>query len=136
MDNPMCTTTAGQRFEKLDGKRNGILHRLERYASWTIPKLFPKKNRDQDTEPLTHGFQSLGAQAVNHLANKLMMSLFAPSRPFFRLEANRKARASMSEAGVDPKAIQTQLAKLEQEASLELDKRSIRARLYLSLIHI
>lgn len=130
MDNPMCPTTAGQRFEKLDGKRNGILHRLERYASWTIPKLFPKKNRDQDTEPLTHGFQSLGAQAVNHLANKLMMSLFAPSRPFFRLEANRKARASMSEAGVDPKAIQTQLAKLEQEASLELDKRSIRARLY------
>jgi len=130
MENPMCPTTAGQRFEKLDGKRNGILNRLERYASWTIPKLFPKKNRDQDTEPLTHGFQSLGAQAVNHLANKLMMSLFAPSRPFFRLEANRKARTAMSEAGVDPKAIQTQLAKLEQEASLELDKRSIRARLY------
>lgn len=130
MDNPMSPTTAQQRFEKLDSKRNGILHRLERYASWTIPKLFPQKNRDQDTEPLTHGFQSLGAQAVNHLANKLMMSLFAPSRPFFRLEANRKGRAAMNEQGVDPKAVQTALAKLEQEASLELDKRSIRARLY------
>jgi hypothetical protein len=130
MENPMNPTTAHQRFEKLEGKRNGILHRLERYASWTIPKLFPRKSRDQDTEPLTHGFQSLGAQAVNHLANKLMMSLFAPSRPFFRLEANRKGKLVMSEQGVDPKKVQTQLAKLEQEASLELDKRAIRARLY------
>lgn len=130
MDNPMNPTTAAQRFEKLESKRNGMLARLERYSSWTIPKLFPKKNRDQDTEPLTHGFQSLGAQAVNHLANKLMMSLFAPSRPFFRLEANRKAQASMAEAGVDPKALQTRLAQLEQEASQELDKRSIRSRLY------
>lgn len=130
MENPMNPTTAGQRFEKLDGKRNGILHRLERYASWTVPKLFPRKNRDQDTEPLTHGFQSLGAQVVNHLANKLMMALFAPSRPFFRLELNRKGRASAEQAGQDIKKIQTALAKLEQESSLELDKRSIRSRLY------
>lgn len=130
MDNPNNITTACQRFEKLDGKRNGILNRLERYASWTIPKLFPRKNRDQDTEPLTHGFQSLGAQSVNHLANKLMMSLFAPSRPFFRLEANRKARTAMQAANIDLKVVQTQLAKLEQEASLELDKRAIRSRLY------
>lgn len=123
-------TTASQRYEKLDGKRNGIMYRLERYASWTIPKLFPRKNRDQDTEPLTHGFQSLGAQAVNYLANKLMMALFAPSRPFFRLEFNRKGKRTMEAAQADVKQIQTQLAKLEQEASLELDKRSIRSRLY------
>ena len=130
MENESNITTASQRFEKLDGKRNGIMNRLERYASWTIPKLFPKKNRDQDTEPLTHGFQSLGAQAVNHLANKLMMTLFAPSRPFFRLEANRKGKAVMAEQNVDMKQVQTALAKLEQEASLELDKRAIRSRLY------
>lgn len=130
MENPMNPTTACKRFEELDGKRNGILRRLERYAEWTVPKLFPKKNRDQDTEPLTHGFQSLGAQAVNHLANKLMMSLFAPSRPFFRLEANRKAKRTMAEQGADMKQLQTALAQLEQEATMELDKNSIRARLY------
>lgn len=130
MENPMNPTTACKRFEELDGKRHGIMRRLESYASWTVPKLFPRKNRDQDTEPLTHGFQSLGAQAVNHLANKLMMSLFAPSRPFFRLEANRKAKRKLAAEGADLKKMQTALAQLEQEATMELDKNSIRARLY------
>lgn len=122
--------TAYRRFEAYDNKRNGIMHRLERYSSWTVPKLFPKKNRDQDTEPLTHGFQSLGAQAVNHLANKLMMSLFAPSRPFFRLELSRKERKAAEAQGADMKDMQAKMSKAEQDASMELDKRAIRSRLY------
>lgn len=127
---PRAVDTASDRFNKLDNKRNGILRRLEKYSSWTVPKLFPLKSRDQDTGPLTHGFQSLGAQATNHLANRLMMSLFAPSRPFFRLDATRKGKKAMEAAQVDMKRVTTELAKLEQEASLELDKRSIRSRLY------
>jgi hypothetical protein len=125
-----ATQTASRQYEAYDNKRNGIMHRLERYSSWTVPKLFPRKNRDQDTEPLTHGFQSLGAQAVNHLANKLMMSLFAPSRPFFRLDMKPKAKTSAQEKGLDLKQLQSKLAKAEQDSSLELDKRSIRSRLY------
>lgn len=128
MDNAIVT--AGRQFETYDNRRQGIMNRLERYSSWTIPKLFPRKNRDQDTEPLTHGFQSLGAQAVNHLANKLMMSLFAPSRPFFRLELKRKAKEGMEANGLNLQELQAKLAKAEQDASLELDKRSIRSRLY------
>lgn len=126
----VAVTSARERFDKLDNKRNGMLRRLERYSAWTVPKLFPIKNRDQDTGPLTHGFQSLGAQATNHLANRLMMSLFAPSRPFFRLDATRKGKKAMEAQQVDIKKVTTALAKLEQEASLELDKRSIRSRLY------
>lgn len=122
--------TASKRFEKFDNKRQGILRRLERYAAWTVPKLFPIKNRDQDTEPLTHGFQSLGAQSTNHLANRLMMSLFQPNRPFFRLEADEATKRKLQEAGADPKTLQSALAKAEQDASMELDKRSIRSRLY------
>lgn len=123
-------TSAAKRYDELDNKRQGTIRRHERYASWTVPKLFPVRNREQDVEPLTHGFQSLGAQAVNNLANRLMMALFAPSRPFFRLEANRKAAANLESAGVDMKALQSKMARVEQEASLELDKRSIRSRLY------
>lgn len=123
--------TAKDRYDELDGKRQGILRRLERYSAWTIAKLFPERDRNQDTEPLTHAFQSLGAQAVNHLANRLMMSLFAPSRPFFRLEATRKAKKDLEAAGEEGmKQIQTQLAIAEQEASSQLDKRSVRSKLY------
>lgn len=124
-------TTADQRFNYYDGTRQGMLTRLETYSRWTIAKLFPRVNREQDQEPLTHGFQSLGAQAVNHLANKLMMALFAPSRPFFRLELAREARKKYTEAGQEVLAdMQGKLAAAEQEASLELDKKTIRPRLY------
>ena len=126
-------TTAREQFDKFDNKRNGILRRCEKYARWTIPKLFPDSNRDQDTQSLAQDYQSLGAQATNHLANRLMMSLFQPSRSFFRLELTRKAVREMEKKGQKPNAIrelQTAFSLAETQASLELDKRSIRSKLY------
>lgn len=122
--------SAAKQFEALDNKRQGILHRLEAYSSWTIPKLFPRRSREQDVEPLSHGYTALGAQAVNHLANQLMMTLFAPSRPFFRLDFSKKGKQKIQGQQLDMNQIQAQLAKAEQDASMELDKRSIRSRLY------
>lgn len=121
---------ASKQYEALDNRRQGILRRLEAYASWTIPKLFPRRSREQDVEPLTHGYTALGAQAVNHLANQLMMTLFAPSRPFFRLDFSKKGKAKLSGKAIDLPQIQSQLAKAEQDAAMELDKKSIRSRLY------
>lgn len=126
-------TTASERFTTLDNKRHGILRRAEKYAKWTVAKLFPDANRDEDTQALNNDYQSLGAQATNHLANRLMMSLFQPSRSFFRLELTGKARKEVEAAGqkVDAlKGMQVQFALAEQQASLELDKRSIRSKLY------
>lgn len=130
---PTQQCTASERFLQLDNKRNGILRRCEQYARWTIPKIFPDANRNQDSETLSRDFQSLGAQATNNLANRLMMALFAPSRPFFRLDLSRKARREMEKQGVDPNGVtqlQSQFAIAESQASLELDKRSIRSKLY------
>lgn len=126
-------TTANDRFNELDNKRNGILRRCERYSKWTIPKIFTEVNRDQDTKTLSQDYQSLGAQCVNHLANRLMMSLFQPSRAFFRLEVTSQARKRMEREGVDvnrQRALQAAFSVAETQASLELDKRSIRSKLY------
>lgn len=127
------TTTARERFDELDGKRQGILTRCERYAKWTVPKIFPDKNRDQDTESLAQDFQSLGAQAVNSLSNRLMMALFKPSSPFFRLEFSAKVKKEMAENQIPAEAqvqMAARLASAEMDAALELDKRSIRSKLY------
>lgn len=125
--------TARSRFEEYDGKRHGIISRFEQYARWTIPKIFPDSNRNQDTDPLNQDYQSLGAQATNHLANRLMVSLFQPGRAFFRLELGRKSRKTLEEQGIDPtklREMQSMFAQAETQASLELDKRSIRSKLY------
>lgn len=132
----MDASTAGERFNKLDALRTGILSRSEKYARWTIPKIFPEANYNQNTTALVHDFQALGAQCVNFLANRLMMTLFAPSRPFFRLGANKELRKQMAEAGVQDSQFDNQLAAAEKEAASELDKRSIRARMYDLLKHL
>lgn len=127
------TATARERFNELDGKRNGILRRCEKYSRWTVPKIFPEVNRNQDTESLAHDFQSLGAQAVNSLSNKLMMALFKPSSAFFRLEFSAKVKKEMAENQIPAEALvqmQAALAAAEVDAALELDKRSIRSKLY------
>lgn len=125
--------TAQQQFDKYDNQRNGIIRRFEKYASWTIPKLFPSAHRNQDSESLNRDYQSLGAQATNHLANRLMVSLFQPSRAFFRLEFSSSRRKAMEQQGIDPnkvRELQSAFSVAETQASLELDKRSIRSKLY------
>jgi hypothetical protein len=41
---------------------------------------------------MQHDFQSIGAAAVTHLANKVMMALFQPSQPFFRNDLSKEQR--------------------------------------------
>lgn len=129
-------TTAEQRFGRLDADRNGILRRAEKFARWTIPKIFPEQGHNQNHQALPHDFQSLGAQATNHLANRLMMTLFAPSRPFFRLEPSKALKQQLANAGANTSEFDNKLAAAEKEASSELDKRSIRARMYTLLKHL
>jgi hypothetical protein len=122
--------TASQQFDKYNGLREGLLRRAEQYARWTIPKIFPEINRSQDVDALVQDFQALGAQAVNSLANRLMMSLFAPSRPFFRLALARKIAAGMSGNPDALSKIENGLSTAEREAAEVLDRKSIRSRMY------
>ena len=125
--------TAEQKFVSLDGQRNGILRRVEQYAKWTIPKVFPDKTYSQDTWALTQDFQSLGAQAVNNLCNRLMLALFAPSRPFFRLAPNAKMKRQMLNSGTSPEEkakIDNKFSEAEKDAAEVMDKKSVRSRMY------
>lgn len=134
MDPPYTRpTTAEQKFASMDSLRNGLLRRCEQYAKWTIPKVFPDKTYNQDTWGLVQDFQSLGAQAVNHLCNRLMLALFAPSRPFFRLTANAKLKQKMANAGATPESqakMDNQFSAAEKEAAEVMDRKSVRSLMY------
>ncbi|QVR48651.1 portal protein [Stenotrophomonas phage BUCT609] len=127
----MKINTAAQRWMQLDGTRNNIIRRAERFAKWTIQKVFPDSWYDGNNGVVSNEFQSLGAQAVNHLSNRLMMTLFAPSRPFFRLGPKKAAKEQL--ATIDPdqrKAMENKLSVVEREAADVIDRKSMRSKLY------
>lgn len=121
---------------KLSGIKQSLLTRTERYASLTIPKICLPTGFQPESTDQTHDYQSIGAQAVNHLTNKIMLALFAPSRPFFRVQAGEKTEAQLQQAGVAPGDVATILAALERKATKELDSRAQRPKLYAIMRHL
>lgn len=94
--------------------RESVLTNAEKYAGYTLPSVFPDDpllNQDE----MQHDYQSIGAQAVNNLANKIMMALFQPSRPFFRLKFTDEQKAALVEAGLNEADITEAAGKTERE---------------------
>jgi hypothetical protein len=130
------TYVAGQRWSELHGVRQGFINRCEGYASLTIRKLCLPEGYDQYSSDLQHDWQSVGAQAVNHLSNKLMLALFAPSRPFFRLDPTQAYLTKLAQAQIDKSTLSEALAAGEADAVKELDQSSSRPKLYEILKHL
>ena len=130
MDKVNDPTTASGRWSKLDGERQSFIVRCEKYAAFTIPKICLPNGYNQESVELQHDYQSLGAQVVNHLSNKLMLALFAPSRPFFRLDPTDKLKAEMDANGMTGEDLANALSQAEHSAVAELDRRSIRPKMY------
>lgn len=127
---------ASSRWTQLDGQRQGFIDRCERYAAFTLPKICLPDEYQQDNDELQHDFQSVGAQAVNHLTNKIMLAMFAPSRPFVRLDPGQKIMEELSRLNVAEDQVRTVLSTTERKMVRELDKRALRPKLYEALKHL
>lgn len=64
--------------------RDTVLQRARECAKLTLPTMYPPLGATQ-TVAFETPWQSLGARAVNNLAAKLLLTLFPPNTPFFRL---------------------------------------------------
>lgn len=115
-----------QRWTALDSKRKGMLERFEKYASATIPKVCLPDNVEQYSSEISHDWTSVGANAVNHLTNKIVMNLFRPGTPFFRLDLDRKEKARLQDLGVTEEDLKAVLVQAEQDALKVMDQKAIR----------
>lgn len=124
---PQTKETLAQEWSRLNNKRTDILRRCEDYALWTLPYIFPLQGT-RYTE-LQNAVDSTGAQAVNHLSNKLTMTLFQPATPFFRLTVQddvMEEYAELAKQGDDDaqfiiNTLDKELARAEKQAMKELD---------------
>ena len=119
-------------FDVHIGERSYLEHRWEDYAGWTLPFLFPHEEYYSTTE-MQHDYQSLGAQSVNHLANKISMTLFAPARPFFRIELTQEHMAVFQQQGFNVGDIDVMTSRAEQEAMKNMEKVKLRTSVILAL---
>lgn len=132
----MRNQTAQGVWSELDGKKQALMTRVENYASLTIPKVCLPIGFQPETTDQTHDYQSIGAQCVNQVVNKLMIAMFAPSRPFFRVAPDKSMQAELDKLGVDAATLGTTLANIERSAIAELDARAQRPKLYQCMRHL
>lgn len=132
----MRNETASACWERLNGVKQPLMRRIERYASLTIPKICLPDGFNSESTDQTHDFQSIGAQAVNHVTNKLMLALFGPTRPFFKVQPTTEAKKEFAAQGVDELSISPALANMERAAVQELDARAQRPKLYTAVRHL
>lgn len=90
-----------QRWTMLCLKKKSIENWSEEYARWTLPHVFPMK--ESENVELQLAKDSIGAQAVNHLSNKVVSILFPPQRMFFRLtiteDMKKMAETAIAQSG-------------------------------------
>lgn len=77
-------TTAAARYGALSAARDAVLQRARDAARLTIPGLIPVDGQNEHTV-FEQPYQSLGARCVSSLSATLLLALFPPNLPFYRL---------------------------------------------------
>jgi hypothetical protein len=128
--------SAEECWSKLEADREPVLDRSERFASLTVPKLLLPTGFQLSTTDMTNDYQSLGAQALNHVTNKLMLAMFSPARPFFKVQLGEKTVKDLEANGLDEMQLVSGLAAMERKASQQIDLLAQRPKLYQICRHL
>ncbi|GAB2639491.1 portal protein [Vibrio panuliri] len=126
-------------YEKLSSEREPYVTRARVAAKLTIPSLFTEETQNTATVALKTPYQGVGAQGVKSLANKLLMALMPPNRPFFRMVIPDAKVTSSLERFEQAKReqqkgeIETKLSKVERMIMGELEVKQLRTALFEAL---
>ena len=133
--NSTVTQTAKGRYERLLTERNMYTDRAEKCAKYTIPMLFPKESDNYATEYYTP-YQSMGARGVNNLVSKLMLALFPPNAPFFRLVLSESVIEALGDDAETIQRYEEGLSKLEKKITSYMETHQIRTTMYEALAQL
>ena len=112
-------------FERLYNHRSTLKRKWEIQAGWTLPYIYPLENLDESVD-MQNDYQSVGAQVVNHLANKIVSILFPQGKPFFRYDLSAEQKEQLAELDLDELQIEEVLSIAEKVAMKNLAKKNMR----------
>ena len=138
--------TAASRWKDLELYRSLYLRRAIDCSALTIPSLIPESDESHTTgaEPysrLLSLYQGCGARGVSSLSAKLLLALYPPSQPFFRLVIDKaELREYAKSTGGAPEQLQSQLdvalSDMERQILTKLDKLKARPALFEAVKHL
>lgn len=128
-------TSCSKRYHKLAADREIYLDRARECSELTLPALITPEGFSSATD-LYQPFQSIGARGVNNLASKLMLLLFPPNAPFFRLAMDTKTKQELDGEGELRAEIEQGLAGIEREVMSEIEGRALRVNVFEALKHL
>jgi hypothetical protein len=122
-------------YAKMEVDREVYLERARRVAELTIPHLYPPKGNNEATEYPTP-YQSVGSRGVTNLASKLMLALFPPQAPFFRLDVDELVYKQIEGDPKQKATIEQGLAKIEKAVMDSIEENNDRVAFYEALKHL
>ncbi|MRN66399.1 portal protein [Brucella sp. 10RB9213] len=124
--------TAAARYSQLERLRLPFLTRARAAAKLTIPALLPPEGHTGDAS-LPTPFQGVGARGVNNLASKLLLTLFPPNTPIFRLLIDDFTIAEITKQEGMKAVIEEALGKVERAVMTEIEGAAIRVTVFEAL---
>ena len=122
-------------YVKMEVDREQYLERAREVARLTIPHLYPPKGANEATEYPTP-YQSVGSRGVTNLASKLMLALFPPQAPFFRLDVDELVYKQIEGDPQQKATIEQGLAKIEKAVMDSIESNNDRVAVYEALKHL
>jgi hypothetical protein len=119
------TTIAGE-YSRLESDRNSYLDRARDCAKYTIPSLVPPVTKGGSVKFKTP-YQGVGARGLNNISSKLLLALFPPSQPFFRLSVDDAVLDALGKSKGDA---EDALSTIEKRIVGEVNSSSIRVQLF------
>lgn len=123
---------AASLYTTLSAARQTVLDRARKASSLTIPGLIPEEGQNEHTS-FEQPYQSLGARCVSHLSSALLLALFPPGLPFYRLNVDEETATSLGE---DLGRINGQLAILGRTIYSLMENASLRPAMIEALRHL
>ena len=140
------TDTAASRWDNLQTHRSIYLRRAIDCSKLTIPSLIPESDNyygwaGQPDIKLKSLYQSVGARGSNGLSAKLLLALYPPSQPFFRLMVDKaKLDGYLQQTGNDEENVMSQLdialSSMERQVLQKLDNLQARPALFEAIKHL
>lgn len=123
-------------YEQGVSDRRKFLDRAKDCARLTIPSMYTEPGV-QSSEDHETPYQSIGARGVNHLAAKIMLALFPPNEPNFRVSIHDYALAEITADGEDSRAqVEEHLQKFERKVAQAIEEDGNRNRILTVLKHL
>lgn len=131
-------------YDLLKQHRDPYLERAKEASRLTVPSLFPLDGDTSITE-LEANFNSVGSEVVSALTAKIVLALFPPGQPFFRLRPTtavrdllKKAKKTQAPEDSDDMTneLDNSLAEAEQEIMRDFESLVPRGELHNLIEHL